>query len=426
MQTENGDQRRKAYDIFPQIVICDEFMRRVQLNQDWTIVDPYEVKEVLGINLASLWGEEFEKAFEIVEANVGVNLKLFKIINARKLFKNIMHCQIETGLPYLAFKDTINRNNPNKHEGYIPGVNLCVESFSNVTPDSLSHCCNLVSLNLANLELDELEHYCDLSVRLLDNCIDITDTPIREAKDHNNRYRTVGVGTTGLADYLAKSKLTYTSTEEIDSLYEHIAFFCTKASMILSKERGAYNSFEGSEWSKGIMLGGKDKAWFTENASPSMIESWNQLREDILQYGIRNSHITAIAPNTSSSLIQGCTASILPTFNKFFYDKTKHSVPIAPPFIKTHKWFYRENKYTDQAIVVEAVSHIQKWIDTGVSMELVFNLNEGIYKEEALTARDIYNVLISAWQKGCKAVYYVRTIQKDDVSNWSSCESCAG
>lgn len=116
MQTENGDQRRKAYDVFPQLVIPDEFMRRVEAKAEWALVDPYEVKAQLGIELASLWGEDFERAYARIEAELGKKIKLYKKINARELFKEIMRSQVETGMPYLAFKDTINRANPNKHE----------------------------------------------------------------------------------------------------------------------------------------------------------------------------------------------------------------------------------------------------------------------------------------------------------------------
>ncbi len=135
MQTENGDQRRKAYDIFPQLVISDEFMRRVETKQEWTLVDPYEVKTNLGIDLAELWGEAFETAYATIEAELERKITLYKKVNARELFKEIMRSQVETGMPYLAFKDTINEANPNKHEGYIPGVNLCVAPETLVLTD---------------------------------------------------------------------------------------------------------------------------------------------------------------------------------------------------------------------------------------------------------------------------------------------------
>ena len=445
MQTENGDRRRKAYDVFPQLIIPDLFMRRVENRQDWTLVDPYEVKEKLGITLAELWGEEFEKAYAQIEAELNNRITLYKKVNARELFKEIMRSQVETGMPYLAFKDTINRANPNKHEGYIPGVNLCCESFSNVKPGTEGHSCNLVSLNLANISTaewnkqgrpqhflrsnEEIAHICTLAVRILDNTIDITTPPFTESKAHNDKYRTIGVGAMGLADWLAKHHKTYQDLTEIGSLFEEIGYWCTKASMELAKDRGAYSAMQGSEWSKGKLIGAKPVEWFLKYARDK--ERWVELSEDIKQYGIRNSHITAIAPNTSSSLVQGCTASILPVYSKFFYDKwAKGTVPIAPPFIDDCFWYYHENKTLDQKIVIKAVAKIQQWIDTGISMELLFNLNQGVYFPDepgrSIKAKDIFESLLMAWQEGCKAIYYIRTVQKDDFKeSGDECVACA-
>ncbi|MCZ8039690.1 MAG: ribonucleoside-diphosphate reductase subunit alpha [Microcystis sp. LE17-20A] len=429
MQTENGDQRRKAYDIFPQLVITDEFMRRVITKAEWTLVDPYEVRTKLGIELAELWGEEFEEAYRLVEANLDKEIVLYKKINARDLFKSIMRSQVETGMPYIAFKDTINRANPNKHDGYIPGVNLCTESFSNVTPDKTAHCCNLVSLNLANIDGEEIESNCQIAVRILDNTIDITNPPFDNAKNHNDKYRTIGVGAMGLADWLAKRKLSYNNLSEISNLFEEIGYWCTYSSMELAKERGAYQAFLGSEWSQGKLIGAKPVAWFLNNAVQP--QRWQQLAEDIQRFGIRNSHITAIAPNTSSSLVQGCTASVLPVYSRFFYDKwAKGTVPIAPPFIEEAFWFYSENKNLEQQQVVKAIATMQEWIDTGISMELLFNLNEGVYfpaePNRCLTAKDIFDTLVMAWELGCKAIYYIRTVQKDNFrESDDSCSSCA-
>lgn len=151
-----------------------------------------------------------------------------------------MRSQIETGMPYIAFKDTLNRYNPNKHDGVIVGTNLCTESHSNVRPShigedvlengrvvrtaegGLVHVCNLVSINLANIESDaELESVCETSVRLLDNAIDFTRVPVLEGQEHNKRYRTIGVGAMGLADMLAKNNIPYIlSADYVDELFE--------------------------------------------------------------------------------------------------------------------------------------------------------------------------------------------------------------
>lgn len=426
IQTENGDQRRKAYDIFPQLVVTDEFMRRVKSRTDWYLVCPYQVKQQYKVNIAELWGKSFESFYAKVEADIisGKYQGNYKRINANALFKQAMKSQTETGLPYITFKCTVNKANPNKHDGYIPNTNLCVESFSNVKAGKLAHCCNLVSLNLANINDYELPSVCSTATRLLDNSIEMTTPPFSEAKAHNERYRTIGVGTMGLADWLAKNHLLYTDMIKPDyralatvgALFEEIAYWCTRESMVLAKERGYYPAYPGSEWHQGKLLGSKD----LEDIKFRAVDAtrWEELADNIQKYGIRNSHIMAIAPNTSSSLVQGCTASILPTYSRFHVDKWSNGlVPVAPPFLEEAFHYYQENKQVPQQNIVRMVSTIQFWVDTGISMELIFNPNEGAYSEgSTLSPKDMYDVYMSAWQLGCKAIYYVRVIQKDSLA----------
>ena len=442
LQTENGDQRKKSYDIFPQVVILDEFMRRVKEDKEWSLFDPNEINRKYGFDLASLWGDEFEKKYKVLEEDK--ELVLVKKISAKKLFKKIMKTQIETGMPYLFFKDTVNKMNPNKHDGMIGSGNLCQESFSNFSPTKVGnvtinektgkinqesdsgyiHTCNLVSLNLSLLlDRETLAKSCSVAVKILDNTIDLTVTPIAESNLHNNHYRTIGVGAMGLADYLAINHLPYKgdsgTLEEVDKLFEFIAYNVVKTSADLAIEKGAYPKFAGSDWNKGIFFG-RDKNWYSENST--MKSEWDNLIRQVKETGIRNSQLLAIAPNTSSALVQGCSASVLPIFNKFYMDKNaKGAVPICPPFIKEAFWYYKENKTLDQREVVEVISTIQKWIDQGISFEVLYNLNMDI------KAKDIYETLFSAWEKKCKTIYYTRTIQKNSniMADKEECVSCA-
>ena len=439
LQTENGDQRKKAYDLFPQVVVADLFMKRVQADEEWTLLDPDEIRRVYNVELAELWGEEFEKQYLRFENDP--QLRLAKKVEAKDLFKRIMKSQLETGMPYLFFKDTVNQANPNKHDGMIGCGNLCQESFSNFKPSKirkeylqddqiirevdagLIHTCNLVSLNLALLlGQQDLAESCRMAVRILDNTIDLTVTPVQESNRHNAIYRTIGVGAMGLADYLAHNQISYGSPESVtatDNLFEWIAYHTIEASVSLAKERGSYPKFEGSDWSKGILFG-RDAEWFAQESK--LKDRWLTLIEDIQRSGIRNSQLLAVAPNTSSALVQGCTASVLPIFNKFFLDKNaKGSVPITPPFIKDSLWYYRENKNIDQREVVDVISVIQKWVDQGISFELLHNLNRDI------RAKDIYDTLMKAWETKCKTIYYTRTIQKSTglMSEKEECVSCA-
>ena len=197
----------------------------------------------------------------------------------------------------------------------------------------LVHNCNLNSLNLANINDEaELHSACVTAVRLLDNAIDFTDVPIKEGEIHNNVYRTIGVGSMGLADYLAKRNITYTKSSDIvDELFENIAYYTINASISLAKERGKYPKYEGSEWSKGLILH-RDREWYKNNTKDS--DRWMKTFDRLEKYGIRNAHLHMVAPNTSSSLVQGCSASVLPIFSKFYVDKnSKGTVPIMPPFV---------------------------------------------------------------------------------------------
>jgi len=441
LQTENGDQRKKAYDIFPQVVVSDLFMKKIENNEDWLLVDPYEVRKKYNIELGDLWGEEFEKIYKQLEADARAdNLELYKFVSAKGLMKSIMKSQVETGMPYIAFKDALNRYNPNKHDGTILGTNLCTESHSNIRPskvadkrvgkngkiiqeaeDGLVHVCNLVSINLSNIYTDEeLEAVCRTSVRILDNAIDLTEVPVPEGYLHNQRYRTIGVGAMGLADHLAKNDLMYKNSQEyVNKLFEKFALYNIEASIDIAKEKGTFEAYKGSDWDRGIILG-HDKKWFEGNTENP--ERWNKVFSKLKEHGIRNSQISAIAPNTSSSQIQGCTASVVPVYSKFFVEThAKSSIPNCPPFIKDKFWYYQENKNMDQKIIVDIISTISKWIDTGVSMELVYNLNMGI------SASDIYSTIMKAWKQDIKTIYYTRSIQKDgSMSEKEECVSCAG
>lgn len=153
-----------------------------------------------------------------------------------------------------------------------------------------------------------------------------------------------------------------------------------------------------------------------------MPQAWSALIRDIREHGLRNGQLMAIAPNTSSALLQGCSPGVLPVYSKFHVDKNANgAIPICPPFIREAFWYYKESRNIDQRTIVSIVARIQRWIDQGISMEVVYNLNNG------LRARDIYETLITAWRKGCKSVYYTRTIQKNSntASEKEECVSCA-
>lgn len=437
LQTENGDQRTKAYDIYPQVVVSDLFMKRVEENSDWTLVDPYEIRQKYKVELCEYYGEEFERLYLEIEKDSSLTLR--KVINARELFKEIMKVQIETGMPYIFFKDNANKANHNSHMGMIGNGNLCMESFSNFAPTKNFkeetegekgirtvdlgeiHTCNLVSMNLAEMTRWEIPEITDIAVRILDNTIDLTKTPIKESDKHNKKYRAIGVGTMGLADFMANEYMIYEeSLDEIDNLYEEIALYAIKSSALLAKSRGKYPAYEGSKWSQGIFFG-KDRKWYKENSKYA--DKWMEIFDLVEKYGLRNGELSAVAPNTSTSLLMGATASVNPTFLRFFIEKNqKGAVPRVVKYLKDRSWFYPEFKNVDPQIYVKMMSRIGKWTTQGVSMELLFDLNKNI------RAKDIFDTLLTAWKEGCKSVYYIRTIQKDTniTKDKKECESCSG
>lgn len=447
LQTENGDMRRKCFDIFPQLGVPDLFMKRMSQGKSWTLVCPYEFEKQYGFSLVDIWGDEFEAAYLKLEADIeaGVYSGRHHTIDARETLAEVVEKQLETGLPYLAFIDEINRKNPNKDSGMIHCVNLCVESFSNTAPTKVSslklkyaedkkalvkakhesglvHCCNLVSINAANIEDDtELAVITRVSVAILDTTIDLTAPPVPEAKYHNELYRTIGVGIMGWADYLAKRKLRYDSeaaVKEGGRIAEIVAYNALAASVSIAKLKGSFEMYDSSEFAKGIYLG---KTFEQLSKDGALGDAWLKLGERVKAYGVRNSHLTAIAPNTSSSIMQHCTASILPVWAKMFMDSAgKQTVPVCPPYVAEAFWYYRENKTVDQQWVIAMSAEMQKWIDTGISMELLFNLND-----EEVDVPYIMQKIHLAWKSKSKAIYYIRSVQKGKVSDSEICISCA-
>lgn len=417
MQTEEGDSRKKAFDVFPQVIIPDYFMECKQKNKKWLLVDPHEVKVKFGYDLPESWGDIFLSQYLDICNNLD-KLNNYKWVKANDLWRLILRTQTETGLPYIFYKDTANKYNPNQGSGYIPQANLCVESYSNVTPDKYTHCCNLVSINLANiLDESEEENIARLAVQILENTIDLTDPPIPEAKAHNDYYRTIGIGYMGLADWLAWNRKNYYTGKDIaKELFERFALYAIDESVEIAKVKGTFGAYSRSEWAKGNLLGRKIE-WFLKNTnSPT---EWLKLATKVKEYGIRHSQLFAIAPNTTTSLLQGCTASILPPYNLFFYDSNgKGKYPVAPPYLEDSKWYYNENINFDQKVLVDFISFaIVPFIDSGISMELNFNLNN-----PEVTPKYISETLQLAWEKECKTIYYVRSVTP---KNKEYCIMCA-
>ena len=428
MQTEHGDPRMKAYDVFPQVCIPDIFMERDKNKEQWVTFCPYEVRKKLGIDTRGLYGAAFTEAYLKIEkaAEDGKLEITHTFSNARDLMKIIMRTQFETGLPYISFTDTINEYNPNKgddngHIG-IPCVNLCTESFSNIKPDELGHVCNLASIVLGNIkDFKELGKISALTTKILDYGITLTNAPDPITSAHNKRYRTIGIGIQGLHDHLAREFMNFRDLDYIREIAECIEYNAVVSSVELSKRFGSFDAYEKSEWKNGNRL-----AKFKEHGSGNY--DWDALQEQINLYGIRNSQLTSPAPNTSTSIYMDSSASVLPVYNAFFSEDNKNGkLVVVAKYLKENPLAYSKTfpKHTATEII-NVVAELQKFIDTGCSMELIFD-----QRKDDFNAKELYDAIHYAHSKGLKAIYYIRAIKKNSTSDGGvkaeeNCVACAG
>ena len=421
MQTEHGDVRLKAYDVFPQLVVPDLFMERDKNQERWCTFCPFEVKNVLGIDIHGKYGKDFEEAYRVIEAAIDSGkLKVCKVWpNAREITKVAMRSNFETGLPYYTFIDRVNELNPNagdpEAEG-IPCFNLCTESNSNVVADKYAHVCNLGSINVGNIEtFDELEAVTRGAVRMLNYGSLLTNHPDEITKAHSERYRTIGIGVMGLHDYLAKKFSNFQDLETISLIFEHIQYSAIVESIEMAKVFGPFPAFEHSRWASGEMI----QRYASQSKDPN---KWNELQPLIDEYGIYNSQLTSPAPTTSTSISQDASASILPVYSAFFSeDNSNGSIKVAAKYLSMNPLTYGKTQSKHSALeIVDFVSEAQKWVDTGISMEWVFDQTK-----EGFKAKDLYDAIHYAHQKGLKSIYYIRSIKQKDNAE-ESCVACSG
>jgi ribonucleoside-diphosphate reductase alpha chain len=426
LKTNNGDDRMKAHDIFPGVCIPDLFMERVKERGMWYLFDPHEVRQVMGFSLEDYYGEEFNERYEQCVNEPRLTIKTE--IPAIEIMKRIMASAFETGTPFIFYRDTVNRANPNKHAGMVYSSNLCTEILQNMSPtvfvsEELEDgevvyrykpgdfvVCNLSSLNLGRIHsMEDIARIVPIQMRMLDNVIDLNYYPVKQAQVTNQKYRAVGLGTSGYHQYLAQNGIKWESEEHVeaaDKLYEEIAYHAIKASMELAKEKGTYAVFEGSEWQTG--------KYFERRGYTS--ERWNELRKEVEQYGMRNAWTFAVAPTGTTSLIAGSTASTDPVYAKFFVEeKRSGNIPQTAPNLNEKTFFYyKEAHKIDQIWSIRAAGARQRHIDQSQSFNLYITPN--------ITAPEFLNLYIQAWENGLKTIYYVRN-QSVDVEDCVSCSA---
>lgn len=429
LRLNNGDERLRAHDIFTGICLPDLFMEKVEAREEWHLFDPHEVRTVMGFSLEDSYDEmqgrgTFRTRYQACVEHPNLTRDTVPAID---IMKRIMKSQLETGVPFHFYRDEVNRQNPNAHEGMIYSTNLCTEIMQNMSATKFQSAeleddvivtkrvpgdfvvCNLSSIHLARAVHDNvLARLIPVQVRMLDNVIELNELPIPQAKRTNMRYRGIGLGTFGWHHLLAKKKLRWESKEAVayaDELYEQIAYLTIQASADLAKERGAYPLFEGSDWQTG--------AYFGKRGYNSA--EWMALRHQIAASGIRNGYLMAVAPNSSTALIAGTTASIDPIFQKRYSEEKKDfKIPVvAPELNEDTTWYYKSAYYIDQHWTIRQNAARQKHIDQSISLNF--------YVQNTVQAKELLALHIDAWKQGMKSTYYVRSTSLELID----CDSCS-
>ena len=425
LQTETGDTRRKAFDIFLQVIQDDKFLECLENNTDYVTVCPHEVKTKLGIDLNARHSN-FKNNFELLMSKVkDGTLKVGTILRARSLFKAQVNALLIKGTPYVFYTDNVNVVNPMKDVGDIKCSNLCQESTSYFDED-YTHTCNLISIVLPNLEKrtslfdsskedisKDLRYTSKLAVRMLDAIVDITVLPTEKSARHNRDFRVLGVGMLGLHDYLAYNNLNYNDVDEIELLSEQLALYTLQASVSLAKELGTFPRYAESTWAKGQIYS-RDLDWYKDNSQ--LYSEWVKVYSRAQKYGVRNLQLLAYAPNSSTSLIMGVTAGVMPVYSKYYADSTSTlgTIAVYPKYLHTHFIAYKEYRHHDIYHMNKVIGRMTKWVDSGISYEWSLDISK-------IGIKDLMNYYIDAHRQGVKTIYYVRWSTSDE----EICTSCA-
>lgn len=432
LRLNNGDQRLRAHDVFTAVCIPDIFMEAVERRGEWYLFDPHEVKAKKGWYLQDFYDESkgegtFREKYDELVADETISKKIVKAID---IMKRVMMSQLETGNPFMFYRDEVNRMNPNKHEGMVYSSNLCTEIMQNMSPTKMIQeiisgdqivitkqagdfvVCNLSSVNLGRAVVAEegtLERLIEVEVRMLDNVIDLNELPVPQATITNQKYRSIGLGTFGWHHLLALKNIAWDSEEAekyADELYEQINYLAITASTKLAQEKGAYKVFKGSDWNTGEYFARRNYN------SPE----WQELAKEVAEKGLRNAYLVAVAPNMSTAQIAGSTASIDPIYSAFYYEEKKdYRRPVIAPDLNLSTYpYYEKGAYkVDQFASVRQNGRRQRHVDQSLS----FNF----YVPSGIKASKLLELHMTAWNEGLKTTYYVRS---NDI-DVEECEWCS-
>ncbi len=332
LKKNHGKEEMRARDLFYAMWIPDLFMKRVEANEMWSLFCPNEAP-----GLADCWGEDFERLYEKYEKEG----KARKQIKAQDLWFEVLESQIETGTPYILYKDAANRKSNQKNLGTIKSSNLCTEIMEYTSSDEIA-VCNLASIALpkfvtadGKFDHDKLYEITKVATRNLNKVIDVNYYPVPEAKRSNLRHRPIGLGVQGLADVFILLRMPFDSEEARGlnaDIFETIYFGAMEASMEISKQLGPYETFKGSPVSKGIF---QFDMW---GVTPSSCRwNWNQLKQDVKQHGVRNSLLVAPMPTASTSQILGNNECFEPYTSNIYTRRT-----LSGDFIVANKHLMRD------------------------------------------------------------------------------------
>jgi ribonucleoside-diphosphate reductase alpha chain len=443
LRKNTGDDRRRTHDMNTANWIPDLFMKRVIEGGDWTLFSPSTCPD-----LHDKFGAAFEQAYVGYEAKVASGeIKLFKKIPAKDLWRKMLSMLFETGHPWITFKDACNMRSPQQHVGVVHSSNLCTEITLNTSETEIA-VCNLGSVNLVqhlkNGEIDQakLKRTVATAMRMLDNVIDINYYAVKKARDSNLRHRPVGLGIMGFQDALYELRLPYASDAAVafaDASMEAVCYHAYWASTELAAERGRYSSYRGSLWDRGILpidsldLLAQSRGGYVDVDRSATLD-WPALRERIAAHGMRNSNCVAIAPTATISNIVGVSASIEPSFgnlsvksnlsgeftllNEYLvrdlkklglwddvmvmdlkhFDGSLRRIDRVPEDLKQ---LYATAFEIETVWLVEAAARRQKWIDQAQSLNIYMAGASGKKLDET------YKL---AWTRGLKTTYYLRTV----------------
>ena len=439
LKANSGDPYLRTRYADTATFISDEFMRRVEKDQDWYLFDPAET-----MDLTELYGEEFSARYkEYTKMADEGKMRRFEKTSARQQFRQILIQLQATSHPWLTWKDTINVRALNNNTGTIHISNLCTEITLPQDNDNIA-VCNLVSINLsAHLNADKtwdwerLESSSRSAIRQLDNLVDITELPVPQAMHANSTTRALGLGFMGFSDVIEKLGYSYESEEAydlVDQLTEYISFHAIDESANLAKKLGSYPNFKGSGWNKGILpidtldtLSDSRKVKVKVNQKARL--DWDSLRTKVKK-GMRNATLMAIAPTANIAHIAGTTPGIDPQFSQIFsrstlngkflevnenlvrdlkrlklWDEVKDDLLINQGDIQgiesipdEIKAVYKTSFQLSPYAFIEVAARAQKWVDQAISRNMY------------LDTRDIdeyEKIYIEAWKRGLKTTYYL-------------------